>query len=234
MDMMSGPAMAEWQFNPPAEVLESKLFNAGGYFVVSGLFDELTLQALTAEAEASRAESTRQVVAASDGTNGRGGSPARAFRAGRGRDLHWGLHGSPEMAEAIKNVCGTTVAATGSGTFTYYDEPGDFLALHRDVLQCDITLITCLTPRSTDTVAGELTIYPDHIREPLSVVRAAGRERARTIALDRGHTAIILGGIVPHEVTPTAPGQERIVAINCYRIETAAAPQEAELELAHA
>jgi hypothetical protein len=32
---------------------------------------------------------------------------------------------------------------------------------------------------------------------------------------------ILLGGILPHEVAPTSPGQERIVAINCYRALTA-------------
>jgi hypothetical protein len=30
-----------------------------------------------------------------------------------------------------------------------------------------------------------------------------------------------LGGIMPHEVAPACAGQERIVAINCYRAQTA-------------
>ncbi|HEY6375477.1 MAG TPA: hypothetical protein VIX90_08120, partial [Edaphobacter sp.] len=68
---------------------------------------------------------------------------------------------------------------------------------------------------------GELVIYPQFIREPLSTVRSAGRAAGTFIPLDRGQTIILLGGLVPHEVAPSGAGQERIVAINCYRVETA-------------
>src|SRR5207248_10974683 len=97
---------------------------------------------------------------------------------------------------------------------------GHFLAIHRDILQCDVASITCLSTRATSGLTGELTIYPSFICEPLSMVRAAGRQYGTVVALDRGHTVILLGGLVPHEVTPTCIGQSRIVAINCYRIET--------------
>ena len=73
-----------------------------------------------------------------------------------------------------------------------------------------------------DCPAGELVVYPDFIREPLSTVRAAGRSAGISVPLDRGHSMILLGGILPHEVAPTSPGQERIVAINCYRLLTGA------------
>jgi len=210
----------EWIFDPPPEVLTSRLFAAGGYFVVSGLFDPATLDALRAEAEAARVEGARQVLGESDSVEGRGGSPARAFRTGRGGDTHWGLHGSSEMKARIEQLCGFTVTPTGSGSFSYYEQPGDYLALHRDILQCDMAVITCLTARSGQGPTGELTVYPGFMREPLSVVRAAGRTYGTVVALQPGHTAILLGGLVPHEVTPTCPGQERIVAINCFRIES--------------
>ena len=226
--MMDAPtavstAVKEWTYDPPAEVLASRLFAAGGYFVVSGLFDEATLAGLRAEAEAARPEGVRQYLAESDGSEGRGGSPARAFRSGRGSDLHWGLHGSPEMKASLERLCGVTVTPTGSGSFSYYEQPGDFLALHRDILQCDLTLITCLTARRSSGPSGELTIYPGLIREPLSCVRAIGRQAGSVVALEPGYSVVILGGLVPHEVTPTGEGQERIVAINCFRIETEAA-----------
>lgn len=210
----------EWIFDPPPEVLTSHLFAAGGYFVVSGLFDPATLAALRAEAEAARAEGARQTLGESDSVEGRGGSPARAFRSGRGGDLHWGLHGSPEMKTRIEQLCGVTVTPTGSGSFSYYEQPGDFLSLHRDILQCDMAVITCLTTCAGEGPSGELTVYPGFMREPLSVVRAAGRSYGTVVALQPGHTAILLGGLVPHEVTPAGAGQERIVAINCFRIES--------------
>ena len=46
-----------------------------------------------------------------------------------------------------------------------------------------------------------------------------------SVPLDRGQTIILLGGIMPHEVAPTCAGQERIVAINCYRVQTAERPR---------
>lgn len=168
-----------------------------------------------------RIEAERMLVADSDGTEGRGGFPARAYRSGPGRELHWGLHGCQQMAETLAGVCGLGVSASGCGTYSYYEQTGDFLAVHRDVLQCDIAVITSLTRCTMDCPAGELVVYPDLIREPLSTARAAGRSAGTSVPLDRGHTMILLGGIVPHEVAPASPGQERIVAINCYRALTA-------------
>ena len=214
-------AANEWQFNPPEEVLQSRLFASGGYLVVAGLFEEETLQALRAEAEAARLEGRRAIVPDSDGTEGRGGVPARCYRSGAGGELHWGLHGCEQMAETLGRLCGVTVTATGGGTYSYYEEPGDFLAVHRDVLQCDIAVITSLTHSRVEGSSGELVIYPEFIREPLSTVRSVGRAAGTFIPLDRGQTIILLGGLVPHEVAPTNPGQERIVAINCYRVDTA-------------
>jgi hypothetical protein len=216
---VSDPSIAvhDWHFNPPEEILQSPLLAAGGYLVVRGLFDEETLQGLRAEAEIARAEAERMLVADSDGTEGRGGFPARAFLVGSGSDLHWGLHGCQQMAETLGCLCGFAVSATGGGTYSYYEQTGDFLALHRDVLQCDVAVITSLTHCAADGSTGELVVYPEFIREPLSAVRSAGRASGICVPLDRGHTIILLGGIVPHEVAPTCAGQERIVAINCYR-----------------
>jgi hypothetical protein len=221
----------DWQFDPPAEVLQSRLFAAGGYLVVRGLFDEETLQALREEADRVRIEAERMLVTDSDGTEGRGGFPARAYRSGPGGELHWGLHGCQQMAETLARVCGVGVSASGGGTYSYYEQTGDFLAVHRDVLQCDLAVITSLTRCTMDCPAGELVVYPDLIREPLSTARAAGRSAGTSVPLDRGHTMILLGGILPHEVAPASPGQERIVAINCYRSLTAASLDPGPFEL---
>jgi hypothetical protein len=125
------------------------------------------------------------------------------------------------MAETLGRLCGITVSATGGGTYIYYEEPGDFLAVHRDVVDCDLAVITSLTDSRVDGSAGELVVYPEFIREPLSKVRTAGRTSGTLVPLGRGQTIILLGGIVPHEVAPMCAGQERIVAINCYRAQTA-------------
>ena len=222
-ELLQPETALDWQFDPPAEVLQSRLFAAGGYLVVRGFFDEATLQE-TCERRQSKCGSTRNECWStdSDGTEGRGGFPARAYLSGPGRDLHWGLHGCQQMAETLASICGLGVSASGSGTYSFYEQTGDFLAVHRDVEQCDIAVITSLTRCKMDCPAGELVVYPDFIREPLSTVRAAGRGAGISVPLDRGHSMILLGGILPHEVAPTSPGQERIVAINCYRVLTGA------------
>jgi hypothetical protein len=213
-------AVNDWHFSPPNEILQSRLFAAGGYLVVCGLFDQETLQGLRAEADIVRPEAPRVFVEDSDETEGRGGYPARAYRSGPARDLHWALYGCLQMAEMLRRLCGVTVSATGGGTYIYYEQTGDFLAVHRDVVDCDIAVITSLTDSRVDGSAGELVVYPEFIREPLSTVRAAGINSGTFIPLDRGQTIILLGGIVPHEVAPTCAAQERIVAINCYRAQT--------------
>src|ERR1035441_1306017 len=219
---MSGPStdIREWRFDPPAEILQSRILHAGGYLVVSGLFGEETLQGLWNEATDARPDAVRSYVADSDGTEGRGGCPARAYRSGAARELHWSLHGCQQMTDVLSGLCGVAVSATGGGTYSYYEEAGDFLAVHRDVLQCDIAVITSLTSTTGDGLTGELVVYPEFIREPLSTVRTAGRTFGKCVPLDRGQTIILLGGVVPHEVAPMRAEQERIVAINCYRAQT--------------
>ena len=209
-----------WTFDPPEEILQSRLFARGGYLVVSGLFGENTLQALRAEADTVRDQGVRGQVSDSDQTEGRGGTPGRAYRLAGAGDVHWRLHGCDQMAETLGRLCGVTVSSTGGGSYSYYEETGDFLALHRDVLQCDIAVITSLSRSIVDGTMGELAIYPDFIYKPLSAARKAGPSASISVPLDRGQTAILLGGLVPHEVTPMCGGQDRIVAVNCYRVQT--------------
>jgi hypothetical protein len=121
------------------------------------------------------------------------------------------------MVAALSRICGVEVVQTGGGTYSYYENPGDFLALHRDVVKCDVAVITCLSLKVPDISAGGLHVYPDYIEEPLSRVRAAGRGAGRVAPLARGETIVLFGGILPHEVTPMAAGQERIVSVMCYR-----------------
>jgi hypothetical protein len=71
----------DWRFDPPAEVLQSRLFATGGYLIVRGLFDEETLRDLRTEADRVRTEAERMLVAESDGAEGRRGPIDQALAA---------------------------------------------------------------------------------------------------------------------------------------------------------
>jgi len=202
----------------PKSLAASRIWTHGGYLAVSGLIASGFLEALKAEAEPARRAGQRAIVPVSDSTEGRGGSPARAFRSSPGGEVHWALHGSPQLADALGQLCGVAMRSTGGGTYSFYEQEGDFLALHRDVVSCDIALITCLTQRHSEQPAGGLLVYPGRHCQGLSQVRAAGNAMGVSVSLLPGDTAILLGGLVPHEVTPVTAGQERVVAINCYRL----------------
>ena len=204
-----------WAPNISPAVARSRLYGEHGIMLARGLFDADTLDVLLGEAQALRSNAVRGSVATSNGTEGRGGSPARDFVSASGGALHWGLHGSGGILAALSRLCGIAIAATGSGTYSYY-ERGDFLAIHRDVCSCDVAVITCLAD-ATAGKGGGLLVYPAFVDEPISAACAAGRALGVPVVLEPGDTAILLGGLVPHEVTPVEA--ERVVAIMCYRAE---------------
>jgi hypothetical protein len=175
------------------------------------------LSGLLAEAEAARPSGGRSIVKESGAAEGRGGKPAHALRSRPGGDLQWDVHKCSDMLATLGRICGVEVAPAGGGTYSYYEKPGDFLALHRDVIKCDVAVITCLSLSLPDISAGGLHVYPEYVLEPLSRVRAAGRNAGRVVQLAPGETTVLFGGILPHEVIPMAEGQERIVSVMCYR-----------------
>ena len=115
----------------------------------------------------------------------------------------------------LSDICGLRLKIAGVGSFSYY-APGDFLALHRDIVTCDITLLTCLRDTATGTSDRRgLRIYPAYARMPLTQLRAEEAPAHIDVHLDRGQTAVLLGGIVPHEVLPMAAHQHRTVSVVC-------------------
>ena len=209
----------DWDLPALEQVRRSRLAADGGFVVLPEWMSKYTLKILATEANAMRAKAKRFLVMNSDGSEGRGGAPARAFRSTDGGDIHWRIHSSSRVTGALGRLCNTSVQPTGAGIYTYYDQAGDFLGLHRDEEGCDVALITCLTSNDTSRLAGGLHVYPEYIGKPLSKLHANRKLSGVAVTLERGDTAVLLGGIVPHGVTALLPGQERIVAINCYRIQ---------------
>jgi len=111
----------------------------------------------------------RSEVLFSDAEDVRGGSPARRFHSARGGEVQDGFYNSEWVMKFLRSVCGSSLAPTAQrGTFSYYVQPGDHLAIHRDIETCDVAVITCLLDAPDTGDGGKLCMYPTRAFEPLS------------------------------------------------------------------
>jgi hypothetical protein len=214
--MISGDSSVS-HAEPPlaAALLESKLMQQGGCVFIEQLLPPNLLTSLCAEANERRDEARHTAWPGSRQVDWRGGEPARSYAGTTGGPTQTSIFASPNLADYLSEICGLRLRLAGVGSFSYY-EPGDFLAVHRDIIACDITLLTCL--RDTATGASDrrgLRIYPAYARAPLTQLRSENAPTHVDVHLDRGQTAVLLGGIVPHEVLPMGADQRRIVSVVC-------------------
>lgn len=200
-------------------LLASPLLQSGGAGVFQGVLDEAGRQALLSEALGLLPGALESRVDVPDTHEGRGGTPARKFLSAPGGPVQDAFYTAPWMITFLQQVTGLPVEPTGErGTYTFYVRSGDYLALHRDVERCDLAVITCLHDDSvTEAGGGTLRIYPHHLNQPLSAVRAQPIGFVN-VQLLPGHTAVLYGGVIPHEVLPVAPRQQRIVSVLCYHV----------------
>lgn len=205
----------------PPQARESSLMKKGGFDIFEGLVDERGRRLMLEEAMTLKIAGCRSEVVYSDAEDVRGGSPARRFHSARGGDVQDGFYNSEWTMKFLRSICGPSLNPSGQrGTFSYYVQPGDHLAIHRDIETCDVAVITCLldVPPDPKGDGGRLCMYPTRAFEPLSSIRATPERGAVRIRLLSGQTIVMLGGIVPHSVLPTAPDQHRIVSVLCYRL----------------
>jgi hypothetical protein len=204
----------------PDGLRRSRILSRGGFDVYEGLLDERFQQQMLAEAVALYGESSECDVPVSDGEEVRGGIPARRFRNSGGGHVQDAFYRAPWVIDFLRGLTDPTLVPTGErGTYSYYVRTGDFLAIHRDVRQCDIAVITCLTNGEAGAGdGGSLCLYPERMFEPLSAVRAAPEDGAHRLRLEVGQTIVLCGGLIPHTLLPVAEGQERIVSVLCYHV----------------
>jgi hypothetical protein len=198
----------------PASVAKCPLLRADGFMVVA-LLSAADLARLQEEAKSQESLAQRNVCVSSTADEWRGGIPARAYALANGGSVQHAIHASAGIHQFLRQIIGVPATLSGGGSYSYYSESGDFLALHRDVLACDVALITCLEAAPASQDSGRLLLYPGHVREPLSAVRQAGAHAAVAIHLEPGESIVMLGGLVPHEVT--AVTRRRLVSVACYR-----------------
>jgi hypothetical protein len=51
---------------------------------------------------------------------------------------------------------------TGGRTYTYYEQPGDFLALYREIVTCDLAVIACLVDTGKASAGGGLLVATNY------------------------------------------------------------------------
>jgi hypothetical protein len=190
------------------------LLERGGVAVIRGLLGGSLQQQLLAEALERLAEA-EQFITRGRNLEWRGGNPARVYRATAAGMEQAHIFGGKPMTDALSDLCGVALRSSGTGSYTYYHDTGDYLALHRDIVQCEIATITCLEDDGPEAYRGGLRAYPDYSGRPLIDIYY-DRPRGIDLPTRPGDTIVIAGGVVPHEVTPIVPRQRRTVALACY------------------
>lgn len=172
---------------------------------------------LAAEAVANLHLATAVNVEHSDDENGRGGNPRRKLLSAPGGPVQQAWYHSSGLRATLEAVAGVPLRPTGGGgTFSYYIRPGDHITIHRDILTCDFTLITCLLHSGGEGHGGHLVFWPSRREEPLTALRANPGPGAELLRLEAGESAAIFGGLIPHAVLPVQGRQRRIVSLLCF------------------
>lgn len=203
----------------PAAIRRSRLLKRGGFDVFEGLVDEDLRRGLLDEALALLPYAGHCEVRFADDEQVRGGRPRRRFINGQGGALQKSFYEAPWVLDFLRGLANNVLTSTGAlGTYSYYLSPGDYLEIHRDIVTCDVAVITCLhDDASDDEDGGRLCLYPERLSEPLSEIRATPEQGAVKVRLKLGQTIVLYGGIVPHSLLPVAEGRARIVSVLCYQ-----------------
>ena len=200
----------------PVALMRSPLMRSGGFQVFEGIADDFIWRSLLDEALGQK-ELTENNVDCIDAEEIRGGAPRRRFLNSSGGVFQRSFYHSPWLIDFLRRLTTPVLEPTGgNGTYTFYTRDGDFLDIHRDVVACDVAVITCLR-NGGGTQGGELCLYPERINEPLSSIRATPEEGTLKVRLEERQTIVMYGGVVPHALLAMAKGQSRIVSVLCYR-----------------
>jgi hypothetical protein len=203
----------------PTSIRKSPLMNEGGFQVFEGIIDSRMREEMLSEAWSLLPSANACEVCADDFEEVRGGRPRRSFINGQGGRLQQSFYSAPWLIDFLRSLTNNKLIPTGAlGTYSYYLRPGDFLDIHRDIVECDVAVISCLNEGPMDEGdGGRLCLYPERLSEPLSSIRATPQLGAVKVRLDPGQTIVLYGGIVPHALLRVAEGQARIVSVLCYR-----------------
>lgn len=146
------------------------------------------------------------------------GNPDRWMDSVTGGDLlHTVMH-SDSLRRRLVELTGLNwVPLAQLGTYSYYRRPGHHLGVHRDIVNCDLSVVV-VCDIAGEGSGGDLITYPRRVRSPLSAVRSAAHDGGRVIDARPGQAAVLFGGLVPHRVAPIVGDRRRVVAPLCFTL----------------
>jgi hypothetical protein len=203
----------EWR-----RVAHSPLLPAGGMALLDGLFAPEVLQALVQEALQGH-PTPCQHPADADTEQVRGGTPARQLLSVDGGPIQQGLYAHPDLLALVAGYVGSPVRPCGTqASYSIYRDAGAHLDVHRDVVGCDLALITCLYDNDPGAAGGCTEVWFDEGLTPLDRLRQGTGSRPTQLALLPGQTMLLHGGVLPHRILPTEAGRLRIVSLMCFEM----------------
>jgi hypothetical protein len=131
-----------------------------------------------------------------------------------GRALDSFLTGKKTLA-VLKRLTGLRWRPRNThGRYTLYRRPSHYFGVHRDVKECEITVITCI--RQDAGPGGDLVLYPERSKETVRAIARSSEKRAVRLRLAAGESLVMRGTVIAHRVTPMGRGQTRITEALCY------------------
>ncbi|ASJ73984.1 hypothetical protein [Granulosicoccus antarcticus] len=190
---------------------------SGGALLIDQLISATLFRALFKECASQRSVAKEQVQTTSGQGHWRSADPARHLASADGGPSQMAFYHDTDLHHTLSQWCGCRLKPTsGCGTYSYYDQQGHFLARHRDIRTCDVTLVTCLHRVDAPVPSGALRVYPASIRTPLERIDAAAAHR--DLHPQQSQSVLLLGGCVPHEVLPAADGFQRWISVLCFQM----------------
>ena len=196
----------------------SPLLAGGGVGIYEGLFLPSTLGKLLDEA-LSGSQRHDFLPDGYDSERVRGGTPARAIQSVAGGPVQDALFGSHALSAFVAQQVQALIRPHGMrASYSIYAGEGAHLGVHRDVLGCDVALITCLYDSEADAQGGAIDVWFDQAATPLDEVRDSCEVGYTRLALQRGQTMLMHGGVLPHRIPALRGHRVRIVSLMCFEM----------------
>lgn len=191
-----------------------------GHYAVMRLLSEPDLRRLADEARACMRQAGvyRKSELAPDDPDGQGDCWLETAECG---PLLEAFIRSPTLADILQRLTGqrwaprTPMRSSSRYSYTYYREAGQYLGLHRDVVACELSLLTCVDDQPG--AGGDLLLYPGRIAERLSDIRATPDVGCLRLRLQPGESLVVFGKEIAHRLTPIGAGRTRIISALCYQ-----------------